>query len=198
MKTYFAFDHWALRMDSHACNSLTSGLWCHIYQLAERYCAAGCKQNDTDTSPAWLGVQMFSVYSQAVGVGQFRKSEGRHCVSLQSHAGENRKGGKLEVGLVRPALSFSFLFLSLCAWVKSTLGEPDSCCQATRLPGSRALMNSHRVMEVALPTRRRTRGRTGTQDKHMHVCKHMPACGILGQPEPARKHPTEAVPGLLY
>lgn len=83
--------------------------------------------------------------------------------------------------LMRPALCFSFCFLSLRAWLKSPLGEPHSCCQATRLPGSRALMNSHRVMEVALPTRR-TRGRTGGQ--HTCVCANiMPECGMCVQPE---------------
>lgn len=89
------------------------------------------------------------------------------------------KGGKLEVELMRPALSFPFCFLSLCAWLKSPLGEPHSCCQATRLPGSRALMNSHSAMEVALPTHR-TQGRTGGQTR-MHVCKHACMCANTRQ-----------------
>lgn len=51
MKTYFTFDHRALRMDARACGSLTSGLWCQSYHLAEWYCTAGRRQNDADTSP---------------------------------------------------------------------------------------------------------------------------------------------------
>lgn len=68
---------------------------------------------------------------------------------LYSHADENQKvESKRWSQRVLPFL-FSLCFLSLCAWLKSPLGEPCSCCQATRLPGSRALMNSHTGLEVA-------------------------------------------------
>lgn len=85
----------------------------------------------------------------------------------------NRKVKELEVEPECPALSFSFCFLSLRAWFKSPLGEPHSRCQATRLPGSRALMNSHSVMEVALLTRC-TQGQTGGQT---HACVQT-LCGM--------------------
>lgn len=63
-----------------------------------------------------------------------------------------------------------FCFPSPRTRLKSPLGEPCSCCQATRLPGSGDLINGDSVMQVAIATCR-TAGWTG--NKHMHVCKCM-------------------------
>ena len=108
-----------------------------------------------------------------------------HCRSRR-----NPKGEGLELEIMHPIL-LSFCFLSLCAWLKSPLGEPYSCCQATRLPGSKALMNSHSVMEVALPTHR-TKGRTGGQTC---VCVCVCVCACVGlQPERGHKCTHEVEP----
>lgn len=59
--------------------------------------------------------------------------------------------------------SFPCFFFSICVCLKSPLGEPHLCCQATRLSGSRALMNRLSVIAVALPThltQTQTGGRT--------------------------------------
>lgn len=60
--------------------------------------------------------------------------------------------------------SIPFCFLSLGAWLKSPLDEPDLCCQATRLPGSGTLMNSDSVSETGASARG-----DGQEDEHVHL-----------------------------
>lgn len=85
-----------------------------------------------------------------------------------------------------------FCFPSPRTRLKSPLGEPRSCCQATRLPGSEDVINGDSVMQVAVPTCR-TAGRTG--DKHMRVCKCTWARAQRGQTG-HRVHPWEASLGF--
>lgn len=119
-----------------------------------------------------------------------------HILSFVKPCRRKLEGGKLEVKLVCPALSFSFCFLSLCAWLKSPLGEPHSCCQATRLPGSRVLMNSHSVMEVALPTHW-TQGQTGGQT-HACVQTHARMWHVCSWSRQDTNAPSGAMSGILF
>lgn len=64
--------------------------------------------------------------------------------------------------------SFPFSSLSLGAWLKSPLDELDLCCQATRLPGSRTLINSDSVSETGASTHG-----DGQEDEYVHLCKQI-------------------------
>lgn len=180
MKTHFTFDHGSFSMDARA----RGGAWWSLRIVSAVPYLYGApfifielqvtfKMTLTPFQADLCNHELVSVFLSDNTI--CKNLPQKKMLLLWVATKWNSKKKKKRRSLCILFLLFPSVFFSpFASGLKSPLGEPQLCCQATRLSESRALMNRLSVMAVALPThltQTQTGGRTYARVQTVwHVC----------------------------